>query len=262
MDRAGQVLAYLIIAVVVLCVLAGIYGWILDTRADNAAAARANGKPSTRPYNASPTDVMVNPKDGLTYVRIPPGRLEFGCSVGDKECYSDENPPLIIPVEKPFWIGQTDVTQAAFERVTGKNPSHWKGGALPVDSVTWDEARSYCLAIGGRLPTEVEWEYAARGGTDGARYGDLGEIAWYHANSSGRTHLVKTKAPNAYGLYDMLGNVRQWTAEWYKADKTRMLRGGSWLADPKTLRTSYRYGSPPEERHSNIGFRCIGRQTP
>ena len=128
-----------------------------------------------------------------------------------------------------------------------------------MDSVTWNEARSYCSAIGGRLPTEVEWEYAARGGTDGSRYGDLDEIAWYHANSSSRTQVVKGKAPNAYGLYDMLGNLRQWTADWYKIDKTRIVRGDSWLADPETLRASYRYGYTPEERRSSVGFRCIGK---
>jgi len=256
-------LLLLVYCFVTVCALVGlgidIYDWFLERNAKNAAAERANRKPSFRPYNPSPADTAVNPKDGLTYVRIPAGRLEFGCSVGDKECYSDENPPLIVPIAQPFWIGQTDVTQAAFERVTGKNPSRWKGADLPADSVTWEEARSYCSAIGGRLPTEVEWEYAARGGTDGSRYGELGQIAWYRANSSGRTHVVKTKAPNAYGLYDMLGNIRQWTAEWYKIDKLRMLRGGSWNADPKTLRASFRFGNTPDERWGSIGFRCIGK---
>jgi formylglycine-generating enzyme required for sulfatase activity len=254
----------LTIAVTILATIFGfigigieIYDSFMEGHAKKAEAERANRKPTARPYNASPADVEVNPKDGLTYVKIPAGRFEFGCSVGDKECYSDEKPPLIIPVAKPFWIGQTVVTQAAFQRVTGKNPSRWKGADLPVESVTWNEARNYCAAIGGRLPTEVEWEYAARGGTDGARYGPMEEIAWYHANGSNRTHAVKTKAPNAYGLYDMLGNVREWTAEWYKVDKARMTRGGSWLADPKTLRASYRYGDDPQLRSSRIGFRCI-----
>jgi formylglycine-generating enzyme required for sulfatase activity len=103
----------------------------------------------------------------------------------------------------------------------------------------------------------VEWEYAARGGTDGSSYGPLNEIAWYAGNSSAQTHAVKTKAPNAYGLYDMLGNVRQWTAEWYKINQTRMIRGFSVAAEAKRLRVSYRFGYAPGERRSSTGFRCI-----
>ncbi len=256
-DWIGKAIAYSMIAVAAFTIPVGIYVEFMEGHAGSAEAARANRKPIVRPYNASPADVEVNPKDGLAYVKIPAGRFEFGCSVGDKECYSDEEPPIIIPVAQAFWIGRTEVTQAAFERVTGKNPSFWKRADLPVESVTWNEARSYCAAVGGRLPTEVEWEYAARGGTDGARYGELDQIAWYQANSVHGSHPVKTKAPNAYGLYDMLGNVREWTADWYKVDKTRMIRGGSRLSDPRNLRVSYRYGNDPQQRSSTIGFRCI-----
>jgi hypothetical protein len=107
------------------------------------------------------------------------------------------------------------VTQQAYQRVTGQNPSNLKGANLPVENVNWDEAQAYCAAIGGRLPTEAEWEYAARAGSTAARYGNLDEIAWHSGNSGGRTHEVGQKLANAFGLFDMLGDVWQWTANWY-----------------------------------------------
>ena len=120
------------------------------------------------------------------------------------------------------------MTQQAYQRVTGQNPSDFKGANLPVETVSWDEAQSYCQAIGGRLPTEAEWEYAARAGSTGARYGDLDQIAWYSGNSGGKTHEVGQKQANAWGLFDMLGNVWQWTADWYAQGQSRALRGGAW----------------------------------
>jgi hypothetical protein len=164
----------------------------------------------------------VNPKDGLTYVWIPPGSFMMGCSPGDTECYDDEKPAKRVNIAKGFWLGESEVTQAAYQKVTGKNPSYRKGPERPVEEVDWNESMSYCRAIGGRLPTEAEWEYAARAGTTGARYGELDRIAWTNANSGGNTHDVKQKEPNAWGLYDMLGNVWEWTEE-------QTLRGGSWL---------------------------------
>ena len=124
-----------------------------------------------------------------------------------------------------------------------------------------------------RLPTEAEWEYAARAGSTGSRYGDISQIAWFSANSGGKTHEVMQKQPNAWGLYDMLGNVFQWTEDWY-ADKYpgnaetdphgpangpyRALRGGSWYFDPAYVRASFRSWLVPEFRLYDIGFRCLG----
>ena len=151
----------------------------------------------------------VNPKDGLTYVWIPAGKFQMGCSPGDAECGDDEKPVHEVTITKGFWLGQTSVTQQAYERVTGKNPASHKGPNLPVEEVDWEEARAYCTAIGGRLPTEAEYEYAARAGSTVARYGNLDEIAWYKGNSGGASHEVAQKLPNAFGLYDMLGNTWQ-----------------------------------------------------
>jgi formylglycine-generating enzyme required for sulfatase activity len=218
-------------------------------------------------------DVKVNPKDGQKYVWIPPGTFIMGCSPGDSECYKYEQPPHQVTITKGFWLGQTPVTQSAYERVTGKNPSNFKGANLPAEAITWDEAQSYCREIGGRLPTEAEWEYAARGGSTSARYGELDDIAWYSRNNSGfKTHEVGQKRPNAFGLYDMLGNVTQWTADRYgpyeqgnqqdpvgaPSGDARTLRGAHWGAGPMFVRVSYRKGAWPVFRLPFTGARCVG----
>jgi formylglycine-generating enzyme required for sulfatase activity len=214
---------------------------------------------------------MVNPKDGSTYVWIPPGKFLMGCSPGDTECARTEKPAHEVTITKGFWIGQTPVTQAAYSRVMGKDPSQFKGASLPVEHVSWDDAKAYCEAVGGRLPTEAEWEYAARAGTTGERYGNLDDIAWYEENSKCRTHEVGQKHPNAFALYDMLGNVFQWTADW-AADyssapqtdptgpttgRTRAVRGSTFNWTPRFVRVSIRDGGAPGNCSFCTGLRCV-----
>ncbi len=192
----------------------------------------------------------------------------MGCSPADPDCAPDETPTSKITVAKGFWLGQTPVTQEAYQRVTGKNPGYFKGAKFPADSMSWDEAQSYCQATGMRLPTEAEWEYAARAGTTWSRYGDLDQIAWYGVNSADKTHEVMQKQPNAWNLYDMLGNVWEWTADWYgtytgnpqgpASGTIRALRGGSWGNGPAFVRVSVRSGNEPENRSNVVGFRCAG----
>jgi formylglycine-generating enzyme required for sulfatase activity len=214
----------------------------------------------------------VNSQDGLTYVWIPPGTFMMGCSPGDSECRPDENPAHQVTLTRGFWIGQTPVTQAAYKKVVGGNPSIFKGDQLPASGVSWDDAQAYCEGVGMRLPTEAEWEYAARGGSPAARYGPLVRIAWYYGNSSGTTHAVGQKQANAYGLYDMLGNVWEWVNDWYDANYyqnspsrdpsgptstgVRILRGGSWDNFPGLVRVSHRDSDNPGPGYSEVGFRC------
>src|SRR5215472_6672194 len=157
------------------------------------------------------------PKHGLPleFVKISPGEFTMGCVDGDKDCADDEKPSRQVQITKAFEIGKYEVTQAQYEAVTGSNPSTIKGPDRPVETVSRDEAKAFLEKLNAkndgyhyRLPTEEEWEYAARAG--GANNPPLDEIAWYDGNSDDETHPVGTKKPNAWGIYDMLGNVREW----------------------------------------------------
>jgi formylglycine-generating enzyme required for sulfatase activity len=241
-----------------------------------STAASLSGAPTlARESSASlrPGLVRMNSKDGLPYVWIPPGSFPMGCSAGEADCANDVRPTHTVTITKGFWLGQTPVTQAAYVKIIGMNPSHFRGDSLPVDSLTWNEAKQYCETAGGRMPTDAEWEYAARAGDPSTIYGNIDAIAWYKGNSGGQTHPVATKAHNAWNLYDMLGNVWEWTADWYgptyysqqesvdpqgprSADK-RMLRGGCWANDPDRVRASLRNRNAPAIRESMAGVRCV-----
>jgi formylglycine-generating enzyme required for sulfatase activity len=239
----------------------------------------------------APPEAKLNPKDGLKYVWIPPGTFMMGCSPGDGECEDDEKPRHKVTITKGFWLGQTEVTVGAYKRfaaATGRqmppeagehgqrvNPG-WSDDAMPVVNVTWHDARAYCRWAGGRLPTEAEWEYAARGGSTEAHYGPIGEIAWYADNSGSKPHDVGQKRANGFGLYDMLGNVWEWVLDghdkdYYKDSASQdpegpasggwpVQRGGAWYDEGSgNLRVSRRYCMPPEYiGESDLGFRCAG----
>jgi formylglycine-generating enzyme required for sulfatase activity len=204
-------------------------------------------------------------------VWVPPGKFDAGCSLGDQECVEDEFPVRNITLTRGFWMGETEVTQEAWDELVTYNPSLFQGPKLPVENATWDDADWFCTQIGGRLPTEAEWEYAARGGTTGARYGNIDEIAWYENNANYSTHPVGQKKPNAFGLYDMLGNVVEWTHTWYTVQHNqeninptgptsaeyKSLRGGGWWDEPPLIRVSYRRRFETGDYDYNIGFRCV-----
>ena len=232
----------------------------------------------------APQESKTNPVDGQPYVWIPPGTFLMGCSPGDDECHDNgEKPAHAVTISRGFWMGQTEVTVGAYKRFVsgggGTMPSGNGGDDQPVVNVTWNDAVAYCRWAGGRLPTEAEWEYAARAGTRGARYGNLDAVVWYDGNSGGRVHSVAQKAPNAFRLYDMLGNVREWVADWF-GDKyygaseprdpqgppggvSRVVRGGSWGDGPWYARVSsrvrYLYLDVSD---SNLGFRCVREVIP
>ncbi len=242
-------------------------------------------------------EARTNPKDGQLYVWIPPGKFQMGCSPGDTDCIESERPSHTVTISNGFWMGRTEVTVAAFKGFTDAStsvtmPNGQHGDQFPVVNVTWTEAEAYCRWAGGRLPTEAEWEYAARGGVTAGRYGSLGEIAWYAENSSGGPHQVATKMPNRYGLYDMLGNVFEWASDWYGENyyrtnpsldphgpegpqddphtpfggpgwhKYRVLRGGNWGLDSRYQRASCRLRHDADQRSAGGGLRCVVAHLP
>ena len=148
----------------------------------------------------------------MQVVSIPAGSFMMGCSAGDHECYAEEKPIHRVSITRPFEMGKYQVTQAEYEAVMATNPSYSQGPTLPVDGVSWEDAQKFCEAVNRkgdgyhyRLPTEAEWEYAARGGDSSCRYGSLDVVAWFRDNSGGTTHPVGEKKPNRFGLHDTFG---------------------------------------------------------
>jgi len=244
-----------------------------------AAPPAAGTSPAVPPAAAPPVAAAtpaartkIHAADGQRYVWIPPGRFSMGCSAGDGECQPDELPVHTVRIRNGFWLARTEVTNAQYEkRMKATQRADGAGGNHPAVSVDWSEAKAYCAAIGGRLPTEAEWEYAARAGSPDRYYDTLADVAWYERNSDDRSHPVAQKAANAFGLHDMLGNVYEWVRDRYynKYDDTReeveeplasnasaVARGGAWHAEAKDVRVSNRYGVPPDYADANVGFRC------
>ena len=230
----------------------------------------------------------MHPKDGLEYVWIPRGKFLMGAVPGDEDANNHEKPQHHVTITKGFWLGRTPITVAAYKRFAQQTSNEmptppnfnrgWGKDDHPIVNVTWDEAKAYCQWAAGRLPTEAEWEYAARGGKEGLKYpwgnGITHENANYGKGTEGTTSTssVGSYPPNGFGLCDMAGNVWEWVADWYEenyyasppardpkgpsAGQGRVLRGGSWVGNPVLLRTSSRVGLAPGFRLYNVGFRC------
>ena len=173
------------------------------------------------PLRAGETRVF----DGMEFVWVPAGEFRMGST--SPVAAGDERPVTQVRISRGYWLGKHEVTQSEWQGVMGSNPSNFDecGRSCPVEQVSWDDAQDFIGRLNGRsggnryrLPTEAEWEYAAVAGTTGDRYGNVDAIAWYRDNSGDRTHPVGQKVPNAWGLYDMLGNVEEWVADWYDDD--------------------------------------------
>ncbi len=215
-------------------------------------------------------------------VEIPSGKIEM------RDDRTKRNWTVVI---NPFLLGKFLVTQQFYFALTSEDPSTIKGNRLPVETITWKEAIIFCnnlsvktglnscyriqednetiifdiKADGFRLPTEAEWEYACKAGGKGIRYGELNSIAWYKENSSMTPHIVGQKEPNAWGLYDMLGNVWEWCSDIY--DETvygsyRIFRGGGWADEERSvMATTRRRSHPLKFKIDDLGFRIARNRT-
>ncbi len=218
-----------------------------------------------------------DPTTGMEFVFVPGGCYRMGSNSGQH----DEKPVHEVCVDG-FWMGKFEVTQAEWQRVMGSNPSGFKGDRNPVEQVSWNDAQEFIKRLNAkgngtfRLPTEAEWEYAARSGGKDEKYAggnDVNRVAWYGGNSGNKTHPVGTKAPNGLGLYDMSGNVWEWCQDWYN-DKaysqhsrqnpiysggggSRVDRGGSWFFNARLVRAADRDGGDPGGRSRDLGFRLL-----
>ena len=242
---------------------------------------------------------------GIEMLLVPPGKFVMGMSPGDTQAENNEKPAHDVTLTQPFYLGRTEVTQSQWVKVSGNNPSYFHSlkdrdsmikklmndgltkseaeakaakesadiDSFPVESVSWNDCQQFCAKTNLRLPTEAEWEYACRADVRKPTYGDLDDIAWFDKNSSGKTHMVGKKIPNALGFYDMLGNVFEWCSDIYGAKyykscedgvvdpvgasegSDRVLRGGTWTYPSGYCRSSHRNYSDPVTRYNRLGFR-------
>ena len=218
---------------------------------------------------------------GMEFVKVSAGSFVMG-SPQDEEGHGSDERQHEVRISQGFWIGKYEVTQGEWEAVMGTNPSQFTecGPQCPVEEVAWYDVQEFIGRLNEResgsgyvyrLPTEAEWEYAARAGTTGVRYGELDEVAWYSGNSDRKTHPVGEKRANAWGLHDMLGNVYEWTADWYgeypsgavtdpqgpDAGSYRVLRGGGWFSFARSVRSANRFHYSPGSRSNRVGFRLV-----
>ena len=215
-------------------------------------------------------------------IAVEGGTFTMGATAEQgSDAWDDESPTHQVTLSS-YMIGKTEVTQELWQAVMGSNPSYFKGSNLPVEEVSWEDCQTFVTKLNEltgknfRLPTEAEWEYAARGGNNSQGYkysgsNTIADVAWYTSNSSKTTHPVATKAPNELGIYDMSGNVMEWCSDWYSSSyyssssqynptgpasgSDRVHRGGSWYSNAGSCRVSIRYGSNPARRDNDLGLR-------
>ncbi|MFZ9882685.1 MAG: SUMF1/EgtB/PvdO family nonheme iron enzyme, partial [Phycisphaerales bacterium] len=235
---------------------------------------------------------------GIELVLVPSGTMDMGCSASNLHpCAADESPVHPVTISDFMYVGRTEVTQQQWTAILGTNPSFFQGpsypdaGGRPVEQVSWNAAQEFLVRTALRLPTEAEWEYLYRSNTSAAYHNwavmpdgtnsetNLGDIAWFDANNGAAgsatfgTKLVARKFPNAYGLYDMAGNVAEWVSDYYSATyyasspslnpagpasgTGRVYRGGSFAGSSNSLRASRRLASAPDQATHANGFRVV-----
>ena len=209
--------------------------------------------------------------DGTTlrFVAVPGGTFMMGCTPGDEDCTEDEKARKQVTLPA-FQMSATEVTQAFWEATMGKNPSDFNGSQHPVENVSWQDATAFAARLTQRgdgftyrLPQEAEWEYAAR--ANGPVPETLASVAWFGllatAGSDAKPREVAKKKPNAWGLFDMLGNVAEWCEDWFSPNYQRVHRGGAWTDGPTSVRFSARGKSVPTTRTYSIGVRVVRTPT-
>lgn len=222
---------------------------------------------------------------GMEFVKIPAGCFQMGCGPSDKDCASNAKPRHEVCVNE-FWIGRYEVTQAQWLKIMGNNPAKFQDSpSHPVEQVSWNDVQEYIKKLNWetgefcyRLPTEAEWEYVARAGSDadycfGNDRSKLGNYAWYNDNSAGKTHAVGQKKPNVWGLYDMHGNVWEWCEDtgqdnyngapidgsaWVVSGyPSRVIRGGGFGDNAQGIRSANRIKYFATDRVYILGFRLV-----
>ena len=227
-------------------------------------------------------NTWTDPVTGMVFKWVAGGCYDMGCGAWTDSCDDDELPVHEVCVDG-FWIGKYEVTQGQWQQIMGSNPSYFeRGDNYPVEQVSWDDCKNFINTLNAqsgstfRLPTEAEWEYAARSGGQEEKYAggdDLDSLGWYGDNSGDKTHEAGTKAPNGLGIYDMSGNVWEWCSDWYAYDyyanspvdnpqgpssgSYRVGRGGSCLDRALRCRAAGRNYFTPAIGHRNLGFRLV-----
>ena len=251
-----------------------------NQQASVSGSLTKNSVVSSSPSSTSGTLVPIT-VNGVTFnmIKVYGGTFTMGATSEQKNPDNDEKPTHQVTLSS-YYIGETEVTQALWTAVMGNNPSKFKGDNLPVENVSWEDCQIFIGKLNGltgkrfRLPTEAEWEYAARGGNRSKRTQYSGssridDVAWYSGNSGSKTHSVKTKKPNELGLYDMSGNVWEWCQDWkgsYSSNaqtnptgpdsgSSRVGRGGSWRLNVRFCRSSFRDYCSPGVRGDRLGLR-------
>lgn len=222
---------------------------------------------------------------GIEFVTLPSGFFKMGGNKNLEQAEDHENPIHTVSFGKPILMGSHAVTQGQWSAVMEDNPSGFKDDNRPVERVSWNDVQAFITALnirenteGYRLPFESEWEYAARAGSEsaytfGSETGALGRYAWYKKNAGKETHPVGELTPNAWGLYDMYGNVHEWCQDWFDREYysrspshapqgpaeglARSLRGGDWGSEEWYCRSASRSLSSPDRRSNRVGFRLV-----
>ena len=278
------------VALVWIVMMAGLI-WSVTSRNSMVSKSAAGVRLATIPAVVAPAaagkpwKVSLPGNVALDLVWIAPGTFTMGSPPTEVGRNANEGPQTQVALTKGFWLGKYLVTQGQYQAVMGSNPSYFKalGKDVPVEQVSWNDAMMFCQKLtaqeqaAGRLPagyaftlpTEAQWEYACRAGTTGPYAGNLDAMGWYAQNSNNKTHPVGSKQPNAWGLYDMHGNVWEWCTDWFGPDPggsvvdplgpasgaVRVIRGGCWLHDAASCRSAFRFGGEPGNRGHALGFR-------